>query len=91
MVRQEGQGGHRLRCRDRIGAVIDEELASPAAFALAVQSRASYLARGTDYDARALRPYSQLTLLLGMDLEDADRELKSRGLKGAYRRALGSP
>jgi len=68
--------------------MIDEELKSPAAFALAVQSRASYLSRGTDYESQVLRPYSQLTLLLGFELEDADRELKSRGLRGAYRWAL---
>jgi hypothetical protein len=68
--------------------VIDEELKSPAAFALAVQSRATYLARGTDYESQVLRPYSQLTLLLGYELEAADRELKARGLRGAYRWAL---
>jgi hypothetical protein len=68
--------------------MIDEELKSPAAFALAVQSRATYLARGTDYESQLLRPYSQLTLLLGFDLEAADHELKARGLKGAYRWAL---
>ena len=68
--------------------MIDQELASPAAFALAVQSRATYLARGTDYESQTLRPYSQLTLLLHMEIEDADRELKARGLKGAYRWAL---
>lgn len=68
--------------------MIDEELASPAAFALAVQSRASYLARGTEYDSRALRPYSQLTLLLHLELEEAELQLKTRGLKGAYRWAL---
>jgi hypothetical protein len=68
--------------------VIDEELKSPAAFALAVQSRATYLARGTEYESQVLRPYSQLTLLLGYELEAADRELKARGLRGAYRWAL---
>jgi hypothetical protein len=68
--------------------VIDQELASPAAFALAVQSRATFLARATEYDSQILRPYSQLTLLLHMDLEEADRELKRRGLKSAYRWAL---
>jgi hypothetical protein len=68
--------------------MIDEELKSPAAFALAVQSRATYLARGTDYESQLLRPYSQLTLLLGYELEEADTELKARGLRGAYRWAL---
>ena len=68
--------------------MIDQELSSPAAFALAVQSRASYLARGTDYDSALLRPYSQLTLLLHLELDEADHELKARGLKGAYRWAL---
>jgi hypothetical protein len=74
--------------RDTIRGVIDQELASPAAFALAVQSRASFLARGTEYESTVLRPYSQLTLLLHLEIEDADRELKARGLKGAYRWAL---
>ena len=68
--------------------MIDEELVSPAAFALAVQSRASYLARGTAYESQVLRPYSQLTLLLDVELEAAEQELKTRGLKGAYRWAL---
>ena len=68
--------------------MIDQELVSPAAFALAVQSRATYLARGTEYESQTLRPYSQLTLLLEVELEVADAELKIRGLKGAYRWAL---
>ena len=69
--------------------VIDEELVSPEAFALAVRARASYFARHTtEYGAEALRPYSQLTLLMGIDLETACAELTSRGLRGAYRWAV---
>ena len=68
--------------------MIDEELVSPAAFSLAVQSRATYLARSTQYESQLLRPYSQLTLLLGYELEIAEEQLKTRGLKGAYRWAL---
>jgi hypothetical protein len=66
--------------------VIDEELVSPEAFSLAVRSRASYFARHTpDYGVDALRPYAQLTLLLGLELDTAFDALMSRGLRGAYR------
>jgi hypothetical protein len=68
--------------------VIDEELVSPEAFSAAVRARASYLARHSLYPADTLRPYSKLTLLLGMELETAWQELRSRGLKGAYRWAV---
>ena len=65
--------------------MIDEELTSPEAFALAVRSRANYLARHTLYAPEELRPYSQLTLLLGIDLDRAHTELIGRGLRGAFR------
>ncbi len=68
--------------------MIDEELVSPQAFALAVQARASYLARHNPYSVADLRPYSQLTLLLGVELEDASEQLHSRGLRSAYRWAV---
>jgi hypothetical protein len=68
--------------------VIDDELVRPEAFALAVSARASYLARETAWESRLLRPYSQLTLLLGIDLEAASAEVRTRGLHGAYRWAL---
>jgi hypothetical protein len=68
--------------------VIDEELVRPEAFALAVQARASFLARQTMYESQTLRPYAQLTLLLGVDLHAASEELRSRGLRGAYRWAI---
>jgi hypothetical protein len=71
--------------------VIDEELVRPEAFALAVTSRSTFLARRTMYEARALRPYSQLTLLLGIDLERAAAELQARGLRGAYGWAMSPP
>jgi hypothetical protein len=70
--------------------MIDEELVRPESFALAVQARASFLARHTAYEPETLRPYAQLTLLLGFSLEDAGELLRSRGLKGAYRWAVGS-
>ena len=35
-----------------------------------------------------LRPYSQLTLLLGIDLDTAVDEVRRRGLQGAYHWAL---
>ena len=82
-------GGLRARkrpstCYDR--PVIDEELVSPEAFSLAVRARASYFARHLiDYEADGLRPYAQLTLLLGVELEAALEALTSRGLRGAYR------
>jgi len=69
--------------------VIDEELVNPEAFALAVRARASYLSRQTMYETQMLRPYSQLTLLLGIELEQASDMLQSRGLRGAYRWAVG--
>jgi hypothetical protein len=65
--------------------VIDEELANPDAFALAVRARASFLARQTLYEVDSLRPYAQLTLLLGLELEEASERLRSYGLRGAYR------
>ena len=70
--------------------MIDEELTSPDAFALAVRARASYFARHTSdqYGAEMLRPYSQLTLLLGIELEDACEQLTSKGLRYAYRWAV---
>jgi hypothetical protein len=70
--------------------VIDEELARPEAFDLAVRSRASFLARETGYEYQELRPYSQLSLLLGIDLDTAGEMLKARGLRGAYRWALSA-
>jgi hypothetical protein len=70
--------------------VIDEELVKPEAFALAVRARASYLSRLTMYETQALRPYCQLTLLLGIELERASEMLQERGLRGAYRWAVGS-
>jgi hypothetical protein len=69
--------------------VIDEELVNPEAFALAVRARASYLSRQTMYETQSLRPYSQLTLLLGIELEKASEMLHERGLRGAYRWAVG--
>ena len=60
----------------------------PEAFALAVTSRASYLARETLYESRVLRPYAQLTLLLGIDLDQAEARLKTLGISGAYRWAV---
>jgi hypothetical protein len=68
--------------------VIDEELKAPEAFALAVSARASYLSRATMYESQKLRPYSQLTLLMGIELEDATFMLKRFGLRGAYRWAV---
>ena len=68
----------------------DQELLSPEAFALAVGARASYLARSTLYEPETLRPYSQLTLLLEISLDDACDSLKARGLRGAYRWAVTS-
>ena len=68
--------------------MIDEELVSPAAFALAVSARSSFFARHTSYEAETLRPYAQLTLLLDIDLNAATEALRSRGLRGAYRWAL---
>lgn len=73
-----------LSCYDP--AVIDEELVSPEAFALAVRARASFFARHIiDHEADSLRPYAQLTLLLGVELDTALDALTSRGLRGAYR------
>jgi hypothetical protein len=71
--------------------VIDEELLSPEAFDLAVRARANYLARHTDEELRTLRPYAQLTLLLGLSLEVALEELRHRGLRGAHRWAVSLP
>ncbi len=68
--------------------MIDEELSRPEAFDLAVRSRASFLSRETAYEYQSLRPYSQLTLLLDIDLETAAEALKARGLRGAYRLVL---
>ena len=68
--------------------MIDDELVRPEAFALAVTSRSSYLARETLYESRVLRPYAQLTLLLGIDLDQAETRLKTLGLSGAYRWAV---
>jgi hypothetical protein len=68
--------------------VIDEELKAPEAFALAVSARASYLSRATMYESQRLRPYAQLTLLMGIGLEDTRDMLKSFGLRGAYRWAV---
>lgn len=68
--------------------MIDEELVSPEAFALAVRARASFLARHSTYEPDALRPYAQLTILLGLALDEASEQLRSRGLKGAYRWAV---
>jgi len=75
------------KCYD--STVIDEELTSPEAFSLSVRARASYFARHTSkYGADMLRPYSQLTLLLGIELEDACEQLTSKGLRYAYRWAV---
>ena len=68
--------------------MIDDELVRPEAFALAVRSRASYLAREAACESRMLRPYAQLTLLLGIELDAAADEVRRRGLQGAYRWAL---
>jgi hypothetical protein len=68
--------------------MIDEELLSPEAFSLAVGARASFLARHSEQDVEFLRPYSQLTLLLGIELQEACQKLTERGLRGAYRWAL---
>jgi hypothetical protein len=69
--------------------VIDDELVSPDAFALAVRSRASFLARHAQtYTPEALRPYAQLTLLLGVEIEQASAQIAERGLRGAYRWAV---
>ena len=68
--------------------MIDEELVRPEAFALAVSARASYLSRETMYESARLRPYSQLTLLLGIELDGATDQLRNRGLRGAYYWAL---
>jgi hypothetical protein len=69
--------------------VIDEELVSPEAFALAVRARASYFARHqSEYGVDVLRPYAQLTLLLGIELDDACAQLTSKGLRYAYRWAI---
>jgi hypothetical protein len=68
--------------------VIDEELVRPEAFALAVSARASYLSRETMYESQRLRPYCQLTLLMGIELEDTVSQLRARGLRGAYYWAL---
>jgi hypothetical protein len=68
--------------------VLDEELVNPEAFALAVRARANFLARHTLYAADELRPYSQLTLLIGVDLDDALGALMAKGLRGAYRSAI---
>jgi hypothetical protein len=68
--------------------VIDDELKAPEAFALAVSARASYLSRATMYESQKLRPYSQLTLLMGIELEDASSMLQRFGLRGAYRWAV---
>lgn len=69
--------------------MIDDELVSPDAFALAVRSRASFLSRHTPaYATGVLRPYAQLTILLGVDIEEASLQLGERGLKGAYRWAV---
>jgi hypothetical protein len=68
--------------------VIDDELKAPQAFALAVSARASYLSRETMYESQKLRPYSQLTLLVGIELEDATSMLRRYGLRGAYRWAV---
>ena len=75
----------------KIIVVIDEELVRPEAFALAVSARASFLARQTMYETQVLRPYSQLTLLLGIELEEASTALQSLGLRGAYRWATSPP
>lgn len=69
--------------------MIDNELVSPDAFALAVSSRASFLSRHTPaYATDILRPYAQLTILLGVELDQASHQLGERGLKGAYRWAV---
>ena len=68
--------------------MIDEELKNPQAFALAVSARASYLSRETMYESQRLRPYAQLTLLMGIGLDDATSMLKRSGLRGAYRWAV---
>jgi hypothetical protein len=69
--------------------VIDEELVSPEAFALAVRARASYFARHqAEYGVDVLRPYAQLTLLMGIELDDACDQLTSKGLRYAYRWAV---
>ncbi|HEY7270648.1 MAG TPA: hypothetical protein VH951_12555 [Dehalococcoidia bacterium] len=69
--------------------MIDEELVSPEAFALAVRARASYFARHqSEYGVDVLRPYAQLTLLLGIELDDACAQLTSKGLRYAYRWAI---
>lgn len=71
--------------------MIDEELVNPEAFALAVRARASFLSRHSDYEPETLRPYAQLTLLLGVALDEAVAQLQARGLKGAYRWAVTGP
>lgn len=68
--------------------MIDEELKRPEAFALAVSARASYLARETLYESPELRPFSQLTLLLGIELEVVADQLHRLGLRRAYQWAL---
>ena len=70
--------------------MLDEELVNPEAFALAVRARASFLARNTLYPIEILRPYSQLTLLLDVELDEACEELRSRGLSRAYRWAMST-
>ena len=70
--------------------MLDEELVSPEAFALAVRARANFLARHTLYAVEELRPYSQLTLLLGVELETVLAEIKDKGLRGAYRWAVSA-
>ncbi len=51
-------------------------------------SSGSFLARQTLYEPETLRPYAQLTLLLGVELEVAAKTLRSCGLRGAYRWAV---
>ena len=68
--------------------MIDDELKTPEAFALAVSARASYLSRETMYELQRLRPYAQLTLLMDIELEDAAYMLKHYGHRGAYRWAV---
>ena len=42
------------------------------------------------YETQLLRPYCQLTLLLGIELEKAAEMLQERGLRGAYRWAVSN-
>ena len=69
--------------------MIDEELTSPEAFASqCAPAPATSPATQTEYGVDVLRPYAQLTLLMGIELEDACAQLTSKGLRYAYRWAV---